>query len=128
MPGLLPSDLPGNVREALRDVQVASDPGDPAIDPEWGEPGLTPTEQLFGWNTLEILAFTAGNPEAPVNAIPGSARTHCQICYAVGSDADRFLPHLRQHLESHVLTMCKWRKAASCSAPPAWTPTTRGCG
>lgn len=101
VPGLLPSDLPSNVRDALRDVQVASDPGDPAIDPEWGEPGLTPAEQLFGWNTLEILALTAGNPEAPVNAIPGSARAHCQIRYVVGSDADHFLQHLRQHLDAH---------------------------
>ncbi|RMX06623.1 M20 peptidase family dipeptidase [Corticibacter populi] len=101
VPGLLPRELPANVRAALRDVQVASDPGDPAIDPDWGEPGLTPAEQVFGWNTLEILAFTAGNPEAPVNAIPGSARAMCQIRFVVGSDDDHFLQHIRAHLDAH---------------------------
>ncbi|MFT4190913.1 MAG: M20 family metallopeptidase [Comamonas sp.] len=101
VPALLPRELPDNVRAALREVQVGSDPGDPAIDPDWGEPGLSPAEQLFGWNTLEILAFTAGNPEAPVNAIPGSARAHCQLRYVVGSDDDHFLEHIRAHLDAH---------------------------
>ena len=33
----------------------------PDIDPDWGEPGLTPVERVFAWNTIEVLAFTAGN-------------------------------------------------------------------
>ncbi|VFR40378.1 Acetylornithine deacetylase/Succinyl-diaminopimelate desuccinylase and related deacylases [plant metagenome] len=104
VPGLLPNELPANVRAALRDVRVASDAGDPEIDPGWGEPGLSPAEQVFGWNTLEILAFTAGTPESPVNAIPGQARAHCQIRYVVGSDPDHFLAHIRAHLDAHGYT------------------------
>ena len=42
----------------------------PAIDPDWGEAGLTPAEKVYGWNTFEVLAFKTGNPESPVNAIP----------------------------------------------------------
>lgn len=101
VPGLLPRSLPENVRQALQNIQPASDPGDPEIDPHWGEPGLTPAEQLFGWNTLEILAFTCGNPQAPVNAIPGSALAHCQIRFVVGSDDTHFLEHIRAHLDAH---------------------------
>ena len=45
----------------------------PEIDPDWGEPGLTPAEKVFAWNTFEVLAFKTGNPDNPVNAIPPSA-------------------------------------------------------
>ena len=29
----------------------------PEIAPAWGEPGLTPAEKVFGWNTFEVIAF-----------------------------------------------------------------------
>ena len=41
---------------------------------DWGEPGLSPAERVIGWNTLEVLSLGAGNPDTPVNVIPGSAR------------------------------------------------------
>ncbi|MCH8139847.1 MAG: hypothetical protein IH926_13050, partial [Proteobacteria bacterium] len=77
----------------------------PAIDPDWGEPGLTPAEKVYGWNTFEVLAFKTGNPENPVNAIPPRAVAHCQIRYVVGSDEEHFLPALRRHLDERGFAM-----------------------
>jgi len=101
VPGLLPASLPDNVRAALRSIEVGTDPGAPAIDPDWGEPGLTPSERVFAWNSFETIAFKTGNPEAPVNAIPPRARATCQLRYVVGSDNTHFLAHIRRHLDAH---------------------------
>ncbi len=101
VPGLLPASLPPSVRRALADVKLGGGPTDPEIDPDWGEPDLTPAERVFGWNTLEVLAFKTGNPEAPVNAIPGHASAHCQIRFVVGSDDAHFLDHIRAQLDEH---------------------------
>ena len=54
----------------------------------WGEPGLTPAERVFAWNTLEVLAFVTGNPAHPVNAIPPRASAHLQLRFVVGCDPD----------------------------------------
>ncbi|GAB3919797.1 hypothetical protein GCM10011575_36380 [Microlunatus endophyticus] len=98
--GLRPTDIPDSVRVALDGVVV--DPGDgPAIDPDWGEPGLTPAERLYAWNTLEVLAYTSGSPEAPVNAIPPSATAHCQLRFVVGTPEDDIEQILRRHLDDH---------------------------
>ena len=51
-----------------------------------------------------MLAFKTGNPEAPVNAIPGHASAHCQVRYVVGSDSENFMRHLRTHLDTHGFT------------------------
>ncbi|BEV16493.1 M20 family metallopeptidase [Herbaspirillum sp. DW155] len=101
VPALLPDALPQSVRKALASVKVGGGPTDPEIDPDWGEPDLTPAERVFGWNTLEVLAFKTGNPDAPVNAIPGRASAHCQIRFVVGSDAAHFIEHIRAHLDEH---------------------------
>ncbi len=94
-----PTHLPDSVRRAVHDLQVDGGEHAPAIDPGWGEPGLTPAEKVFGWSSFEILAFTAGNPAAPVNAIPPEASAHCQIRFVVGTNPDRVLPALRRHLD-----------------------------
>ena len=91
--------LPETVRTALETVEIQSPADGPAIDPDWGEPGLTPSQRVFGWNSFEVLAFTTGRPDAPVNAIPGDARAHCQLRYVVGTDADDIVPALRRHLD-----------------------------
>ncbi len=44
--------------------------------------------------------MTAGVPEAPVNAIAGTARATCQLRYVVGTDPDAILPALRRHLDA----------------------------
>jgi len=99
--GLRPPAIPQSVRDAVASLEVGATPGDPAIDRDWGEPGLAPAERLFAWNTLELLAIKAGNPDAPANAIPGQAYAHCQLRFVVGSDREHFLEHLRRHLDAH---------------------------
>ncbi|KAF1020205.1 MAG: Succinyl-diaminopimelate desuccinylase [Paracidovorax wautersii] len=101
VPGLRPAEVPQAVRDALVDIDVGGGPNDPAIDTHWGEPGLTPAERVIGWNTLDVLAYSTGNPEAPVHAIPGEAIAHCHMRYVVGSDVANFERHIRAHLDAH---------------------------
>jgi len=91
--------LPDSVRKALVGVEVDGGDDGPAINPDWGEPNLTPAERVFGWNSFEVLAFITGTPDRPVNAIPGTARAHCQLRYVVGTDVNDILPALRRHLD-----------------------------
>ncbi|MBN3724019.1 M20 family metallopeptidase [Burkholderia sp. Ac-20379] len=98
--GLKPASLPPEVRARLADVTLDDQPGAPAIDDGWGEPGLSRSEKLYGWNAFEVLAMTAGNPAAPVNAIPPSARAHCQLRFVVGTDWARLDALLRAHFDS----------------------------
>jgi acetylornithine deacetylase/succinyl-diaminopimelate desuccinylase-like protein len=91
--------LPQSVRRVLQGVEVDGGDDGPSIDRDWGEPDLTPAERVFGWNSFEVLAFTTGTPERPVNAIPGRARAHCQLRYVVGTDVDDIIPALRRHLD-----------------------------
>jgi acetylornithine deacetylase/succinyl-diaminopimelate desuccinylase-like protein len=93
--------LPDAVRQVLKGVEVDGGDDGPSIDRDWGEPDLTPAERVFAWNSFEILAFTTGTPEWPVNAIPGNARAHCQLRYVVGTDVDDIIPALRRHLDRH---------------------------
>ncbi|NDL63313.1 M20 family metallopeptidase [Acerihabitans arboris] len=89
------------VRRILADVDVGGNDNDPDIDPGWGEQGLSPTERLYAWNTLEVLSFLTGNPQRPMNAIPGRATAVCQLRFVVGTDWDRLADHLRAHLDAH---------------------------
>lgn len=99
--GLRPPPLPAAVRAALADIAVGGGPGDPEIDRDWGEPGLSSPERVFGWNALEVLAFGCGNPAQPVNAIPPAARATLQLRFVVGSDAHRIREHVAAHLQAH---------------------------
>jgi acetylornithine deacetylase/succinyl-diaminopimelate desuccinylase-like protein len=105
VPGLRPPPIQDNVRDALRTIPVGGDPGDPDIDQGWGEPGLTPAERLVAWNTLEVLSLAAGNPDTPVNAIPGSAHAHCQLRFVPGTDVPRLATTLREHLDTRGFGM-----------------------
>src|ERR1700756_840228 len=69
IPQWVPEGIPDSVRRALASCEVHSGQGSPAIDPAGSEPGLTAAEKLYAWSTFEILAMSAGNPEAPVNAV-----------------------------------------------------------
>ena len=93
--------LPQSVRTLLAGVEVDGGGNGPTVDRDWGEPELTPAERVFGWNSFEVLAFTTGTPDRPVNAIPGSARAHCQLRYVVGTDVADIVPALRRHLDRH---------------------------
>ncbi|REK91668.1 M20 peptidase family dipeptidase [Streptomyces inhibens] len=105
VPGLRPPSIPPAVTKALADLPVGGGPNDPVIDEDWGEPGLTPAERLVGWNTLEVLSLGAGNPDTPVNAIPGTAHAHCQLRTVVGTDAEGVGKALRAHLDAHGFPM-----------------------
>jgi acetylornithine deacetylase/succinyl-diaminopimelate desuccinylase-like protein len=95
---LVPEAIPDSVRRALASCTVDGGAEGPTIDGWWGEPGLSSAEKVFGWNTFEVLAFTTGNPAAPVNAVPPEASAHCQIRYTVDRDVETFLPAIRRHL------------------------------
>ncbi|MCP1419086.1 acetylornithine deacetylase/succinyl-diaminopimelate desuccinylase-like protein [Pseudomonas laurylsulfativorans] len=97
--GLKPAAMPESVRRALSTIELTpSSPGDPAIDPSWGEPGLTPVERVFAWNTLEVLAFKTGNTDAPISAIPASAIAHCQVRFVAGCDWRTFIAAIEAYL------------------------------
>nr|WP_129951522.1 M20 family metallopeptidase [Rahnella sp. RFA10(1/100)] len=98
---LKPPAVSDAVREILSDVEVGGDKNDPQIDPDWGEAGLTPTERLYAWNTLEVLSFLTGNPQRPMNAIPASATAVCQLRFVVGTDWKNLTKHVRDHLHAH---------------------------
>jgi acetylornithine deacetylase/succinyl-diaminopimelate desuccinylase-like protein len=109
-----PTHMPNSVRVALADCVVDGGDGAPEIDPDWGEPGLTPSEKVFGWCSFEVLAFTTGNPDNPVNAIPPKAVATCQIRFVVGVDPEEFMPALRRHLDAYGFPMVRvepWKKA-----------------
>jgi acetylornithine deacetylase/succinyl-diaminopimelate desuccinylase-like protein len=118
----VPTHLPNSVRMALADCPLESQgeshseggEGAPEIDPDWGEPGLSPSEKVFGWCSFEVLAFATGNPDNPVNAIPPNAKAACQIRFVVGVDPENFLPALRRHLDAAGFPMVRierWAKA-----------------
>ena len=98
---LRPPPIPANVRAALAGLDVGGDPGDPAIDDDWGEPGLTPAERAFAWNTLEVLAMRTGNPDHPVNAIPPMAQARMHMRFVVGTDVSRLRAVVLAHLAAH---------------------------
>ena len=100
---LRPPPIPESVRKALASIEPG-EPDGPAIDADWGEPGLTPAERVFGFNTLEVLAFKTGNPEHPVNAIPPRASATMQVRFVAGSDHTAFIPGIRAHLDAHGFT------------------------
>ena len=100
LPGLLPAGIPDSVAAALEPIDVVANPGDPAADPTWGDGSLSPAERLYAWNTLEVLALGAGNPEKPVNAIPGSARATLQLRFVPGTDTANLERAVRQHLDA----------------------------
>jgi acetylornithine deacetylase/succinyl-diaminopimelate desuccinylase-like protein len=112
---LRPPPIPDAVRRALADLDVGGGPADPPIDEDWGEPGLTPAERVFGWNALEVLAFKTGDPDGPLNAVPPSAKATLQLRFVVGTKADDLVPALRRHLARVGLPMVKVDPSASAA-------------
>ncbi len=105
IPEWLPAEIPEAVRAALRECLVSDDEQSPKIDSGWGEPGLSAAEKVYGWTSFEVLAFEAGRPRSPMNAVPASAFAVCQLRFVVGVDEDRILPALREHLDRCGLGM-----------------------
>jgi acetylornithine deacetylase/succinyl-diaminopimelate desuccinylase-like protein len=94
------SAVPASVREALARCVVGGGAESATIDPDWGEPGLSPAEKIYGWTGFIVLAMLSGRPENPVNAVAPNARAHCQIRYTIDSDPENFTAALRRHLDA----------------------------
>ena len=93
-----PALIADSVRRALADCDPGGGEDAPEIDVDWGEPGLTPAERVFGWSSFSVLAMKVGNPEFPVNAIAGKAWARCQLRFVVGINVDDVVPALQRHM------------------------------
>ena len=113
-----PDTLTPSVRAALADCEVEGGEDGPEIDRDWGEPGLTPAERVFGWTSFSVLAFVTGNPDRPVNAIPPRASAVVQLRTVVGIDTADVLPALRRHLDAHGFSMVKVAQSRMEVFPP----------
>lgn len=102
--GWLPPPTPPSVEHVLEGLVIEAGPGAPEIDPQWGEPGLTPAAKVYGWNSFAVLAMTSGDPSNPVNAIAPAARAHCQLRFFSGTNQNTIVSALREHLDSHGFT------------------------
>ena len=51
-------------------------------------------------NTIEVLAFTTGQPDGPQNAIPGKARAFLQLRFVVGTHWRQLVPAVEAHLSA----------------------------
>ena len=101
---LRPETIKPSIKKAIDKLEITGKDG-PEIDPHWGEPGLTGPEKVYGWNTLEVLAFKCGDPDQPVNAIPPEAWARCHIRFIADFDPDTFIPAIRKHLDTHGFSM-----------------------
>ena len=96
-----PPPMSAAVMAGLEDIELDGGAGAPDVDPNWGEPGLNPAQNVYAWNSFAVLAMHSGNPDRPVNAIAPEARARCQLRYIAGTSRDRILPALREHLDAH---------------------------
>ncbi|RTE91292.1 M20/M25/M40 family metallo-hydrolase [Bradyrhizobium sp. LVM 105] len=102
--GWTPAAIPEDVRGACARIVVDELPNGPSPDPEWGEPGLTRAERIFMWTSAVVLASVSGQPDAPVNAVSGSARARIQVRHTVDVPSDGLLSSLRKHLDKEGFT------------------------
>jgi acetylornithine deacetylase/succinyl-diaminopimelate desuccinylase-like protein len=118
---LKPPPISNRVRAMLGDVAVEPMPDEPALSPNWGEAGLTAAERLYAWNTLEVLAMSAGNISQPANAIPGQAHAILQLRFVVGTKIDAVVGAIRRQFDTLGLSMVQvkatQRFAASRTEP-----------
>ena len=105
MEELKPPRLSNQIRSWLADVKVEPTADEPPLAENWGEAGLSAAERLYAWNTLEILAISAGSVENPANAIPGRARAVLQLRFVVGTRIDGLIEAIRAHLHEKGFPM-----------------------
>ena len=102
---LKPPRISNQIRSALGDVKIEPMSDEPALSENWGEAGLSAAEQLYAWNTLEVLAMSSGNIEKPANAIPGRAQAVLQLRFVVGTRVDKAVDVIRTHLHANGFPM-----------------------
>jgi len=110
-PAFVPDAIPsvGQARACRR--EVASGPGETAIDPSWGEPGLTLAEKVYRWCTFENSRDERrqsgqSRPRHPARPPHGHRSGSSR-----GVDPSAFLPALRCHLDRHGFPMVGIAKA-----------------
>ncbi|QLF70490.1 M20 family metallopeptidase [Peteryoungia desertarenae] len=111
IPEWRPNSLTPDIQAALADLPERRH------DRDWGEKDLTPSERVFGWNAMTVLAISAGNIAAPQNAISAEARATCQLRFVVGTDMDDILPSLRRHLDAAGFGMVDIRPSPTQAFP-----------
>jgi acetylornithine deacetylase/succinyl-diaminopimelate desuccinylase-like protein len=124
----VPGWSPDTVPEASRTALAGLTPAGGEVDADWGTPGLTPAERIHAWNSAEILAFTAGDPAAPVNAIPPEATAWVQLRHVMGIDQSAIAANLRRHLDAQGfadITVEETGAAFTASQTPADHPAAR---
>src|ERR1700730_6711494 len=113
---LKPPRLSNQIRSALADVKIEPMPDEPALSDNWGEEGLSAAERLYAWNTLEVLAMSAGNIEKPANAIPGRAQAVLQLRFVVGTKVDKIVDVIRARLHGSGFPMVEGKAPQSFDA------------
>jgi acetylornithine deacetylase/succinyl-diaminopimelate desuccinylase-like protein len=113
---LKPPRISNQIRAALAGVEITPTEDEPDVSANWGEDGLTAAERLYAWNTLEVLAISAGNIGSPANAIPGDAHAVLQLRYVVGTDIDHVVSAIQQHFDGHGLSMVRVSSSQSFAA------------
>ena len=101
---LRPGTIEPPIKKAIDKLTITGK-GGPKIDSQWGEPGLSSAQKVYGWNTLDVLAFECGDPAQPVNAIPPKAWARCHIRFIADTDPETFIPAIRKHLDHHGFSM-----------------------
>ena len=103
----------------LADVEIEPMAGEPEVSPDWGEQSLSAAERLYAWNTLEVLAMSAGNIKSPANAIPGQAQAVLQLRYVIGTNIDQLVPAIQRHFDRIGLAMVRAAATQSFAASRA---------
>ena len=99
--GWTPKEIPPAVKRAIGALVFEAIEGLPEADPDWGEPGLTTGEKIFGWTSVIVLAALTGHPDAPTNAVQGEARARLQVRHTADVRGADIVPALRRHLDAH---------------------------
>jgi acetylornithine deacetylase/succinyl-diaminopimelate desuccinylase-like protein len=113
---LKPHRISNQIRSMLAGVEITPLPDEPAVSPNWGEQGLSAAERLYAWNTLEVLAMSAGNIKSPANAIPGHAQAVLQLRFVVGTQIDKVVPAIQLHFDQCGFSMVRVTAAQSFAA------------
>jgi acetylornithine deacetylase/succinyl-diaminopimelate desuccinylase-like protein len=113
---LKPPRISNQIRSMLAGVEITPLPDEPAVSPNWGEEGLSAAERLYAWNTLEVLAMSAGNIKSPANAIPGHARAVLQLRFVAGTRIDEVVPVIQRHFDRGGFSMVQVSATQSFAA------------
>ena len=119
--------VPADVRAVLAGCPVGGGGEAATIDPGWGEPGLTPAEKIYGWNSFIVLAMVSGRPEARSTR---SRRTPAPIARS----ATRSIPTrprlshaVRRHLDAAGFTEVQVENAGVRMPASRTDPRIPGC-